>query len=280
MTDFENLVNILVQAGVSSPRLEARLMMAEILQKDSQDISLLKEELSENQKNLLQEFVMRRTQKHEPLDKILGTKGFYKYDFVVNENVLSPRPDTEILLEEALNLSRNKQVSMLDLGTGSGCILLSLLKENPQARGVGVDISDKALQVARQNAKNLGVETQVVWKNLSWDEDDFLAQLQDEFDIIVSNPPYIADEEIPFLEPEVKNYDPILALSGGKDGYKAYRRLAELTPKLLKKNSYILLECGINQAQEVANIFMKQGLSLCKIAKDLQNIERCVILKK
>lgn len=280
MTAFENLVSTLVQAKIPSPRLEARLLLAKVLQKDSQDTALLSAELSEKQESLLHDLVIRRTQKHEPLDKIIGTKGFYKYDFAVNENVLSPRPDTEILLEEALNLSQNKQVSILDLGTGSGCILLSLLKENPQALGVGVDISDKALQVARQNAKNLGVEMQVVWKNLSWDEDDFLAQLQDEFDIIVSNPPYIADEEIPFLEPEVKNYDPILALSGGKDGYVAYRRLAELTPKLLKKGGYLLLECGINQARQVADIFMKEGLSLCKIAKDLQNIERCVILKK
>ena len=242
MTAFENLVSTLVQAKIPSPRLEARLLLAKVLQKDCQDTALLSAELSEKQESLLHDLVIRRAQTHEPLDKIIGTKGFYKYDFAVNENVLSPRPETEILLEEALNLSQNKQVSILDLGTGSGCILLSLLKENPQARGVGVDISDKALEVARQNAKKLEVEAQVEWKNLSWDEDDFLSQLQDKFDIIVSNPPYIADDEIPFLEPEVKNYDPILALSGGKDGYVAYRRLAELTPKLLKKNSYILLE--------------------------------------
>lgn len=280
MTDFENLVNILVQANIASPRLEARLLLAKVLQKDCQDSSLLTVELSQNQKNNLKELIVRRTKNHEPLDKIIGLKGFYKYEFEVNGDVLSPRPDTEILLEEALKLIQNQKVSILDLGTGSGCILLSLLKENPSAQGVGVDVSDKALCVAQKNAKKLGITMQVKWQNISWNETNFLTQINKEFDMIVSNPPYIPDDDIQTLEPEVKQHDPLLALSGGKDGYDAYHRIAELAPKLLKKGGYILLECGVGQASQVADIFMKQGLSLYKIVKDLQNIERCVILKK
>ena len=171
-------------------------------------------------------------------------------------------------------------MSVLDLGTGSGCILLSLLKENPQSEGVGVDISEAALQIARENAKALNVEKQVKWLNLDWFKSDFLQKINAQFDLIVSNPPYIPDKDIAQLEDEVKLYDPLYALSGGEDGLVSYRRIAELAPFLLKEGGYILLECGIGQAQAVADIFMKNNLSFCKILKDLQNIERCVILKK
>ena len=280
MTDYHNLITQLSNAGISSPRLEARLLLAKVLECDDDSAEIFNINLTEENKKKLQDLLDRRIKKREPLDKILGCKEFYKYKFVVNQNVLSPRPDTEILLEEALKLTEKKAVSVLDLGTGSGCLLLSILKENPSAQGVGIDSSEEALQVARINAGKLDVEKQVKWLKADWFDADFLQQVKGPFDLIISNPPYIPNKDIEKLDDEVRLYDPFQALSGGEDGLTSYRRIAELAPFLLNAGGYVLLECGIGQAQAVADIFMEKNLSFCKTLKDLQNIDRCVIVKK
>ena len=280
MAVYHDLISELAAKDIDSPRLEARLMLAEVLQDDATSAAILNAELTEKQQNQLKELVARRTQKHEPLDKILGHKAFYKYDFWVTNDVLSPRPDTEILVEEALRLCPETNTAILDLGTGSGCILLSLLKEKSKAQGVGVDISVTALETARKNAERLKVAEKVRWIKADWFAPDFLGKETMQFDIIVSNPPYIPLQEIKELDDEVKLYDPLVALSGGADGYESYHRLAEVIPPLLKDNGYLLLECGKGQAQTVADIFVEEHLSLCKIAQDLQGIDRCIILKK
>lgn len=280
MNIYNHLIQQLVQAHITVPRLEAKMLLAHLLDKDISDATILEADLTPQQREELEIFIRRRIQSHEPLDKILGIKSFYKYDFMVNHNVLSPRPETEIIVEEALKLLGKKNARILDLGTGSGCILLSLLKELPQSEGVGVDASPEALTVAQKNAQKLDVENQVKWVNCSWFDKDFSQKFSKVFDLIVTNPPYIPDAEIETLDPEVKNYDPRMALSGGEDGYTSYRRIAEIVPLLLTDNGYILLECGHGQAKTVADIFIKQNLSLYKIIKDLQGIERCIILKK
>ena len=183
------------------------------------------------------------------------------------------------MVEAAIHLGqKNKLTRVLDLGTGSGCILLSVIAELPNAKGVGVDISDKALAVAQTNAEMLGLVSRVEFVRGSWFDDDL--GWNNKFDLIVSNPPYIKSEDINKLEPEVKDYDPMLALDGGADGYRDYKKLAERIPSWLKDGGYVLLEVGINQAEDVAQIFQEKGLSLCEIAKDLSGINRCVILKK
>ena len=280
MNKFEDVIQQLVSAGVSSPRLEARLILTHIMGCESSSAKVLNPDLSVQQEKKLNILLEKRIKHHFPLDKILGYKDFYKYTFKVNEDVLSPRPDTEILVEEAIRLMAGRPLDVLDLGTGSGCILLSLLKENPSAKGTGVDISDKALDVARQNAVALGVEKQVKWLHASWFEKDFVGHFTNSFEMIVSNPPYIAEPEIVELDAEVKNHDPLSALSGGKDGMESYQRLAQIIPELLSPNGYVLLECGRGQAQAVAEIFTEQGLKFKNILRDLQGIERCVILKK
>ncbi len=280
MSIYNHLIQQFAQAQISSPRLEARMILAHLLDKDVSDAQILSIELTPQQQETLESLVKRRINNHEPLDKIIGRKSFYKYEFIVNNHVLSPRPETEIIVEEALKLVSKEQNQILDLGTGSGCILLSLLKELPQSQGVGVDISQEALSVAQKNAQNLNLENQSWWIKANWNDQDFLNNFSQKFNIIVSNPPYIADAEIKTLAPEVKDYDPQEALSGGEDGYEAYRRLAEIIPYLLTDNGYILLEGGQDQAETIADIFMKQNLSLYKIVKDLQGIERCIILKK
>lgn len=265
----EEIIKALILAQIPSPRLEANIIIKHAAP-DYPDIT-------DSQKQTINSMLQRRCN-HEPLDKIIGQKEFYKSVFKVNQNVLSPRPDTEILVERALDLmSKDKPYKVLDLGTGSGCILLSLLKECPLALGVGVDISKEALEVAKENAALLGVLKRVEFINKSWNDLDFSLK---PFDIIVSNPPYIESEEIKKLDKEVKDYDPMLALDGGKDGLDCYRDIALLAKKWLKIDGYILLEVGCSQAEPVKNIFKKEGLEFVEFAKDLAEINRCVILKK
>ena len=265
----EEIIENLIKAKIPSPRLETDIILKYASPRYPEMTDLEQQKVLE---------VLKRRVSHEPLDKIIGQKEFYKYNFKVSQDVLSPRPDTEILLENALAIILAENFThILDLGTGSGCILLSLLRELPTATGIGVDISKKALDVAKQNAALLEVNDRVQFINSDWNK---LTLTSDLIDMIVSNPPYIKSNEIETLEKEVKDYDPLLALDGGTDGLNCYRDIARLAPKLLKKNGYILLEVGYNQAKEVGEIFKHQGFKHIKTVKDLANIDRCVILKK
>lgn len=276
---FMQIIQQFSNAGIESPRLEARILLAYVLGCETSDI-IGDIKLNARQYAMLQELLQRRLA-HEPLDKIIGRREFYKYTFHTSEAVLSPRPDTEILVEEALKIiPSEKNVCILDLGTGSGCIIATLLAERPQASGVAVDVSVAALQVAQKNAEMLGISKRLQLLQGDWFAADFTAQIEDKFDFIVTNPPYIPTADIATLEPEVKNYDPLSALDGGPDGFASYRRIAQLTPFLLKKGGYILLEAGYNQAEEIAHIFVAQGLQLKNVACDLAGIQRCVILQK
>lgn len=265
----EELIAALVKAGISSPRLETDIIL-------KYAAPLYPKMTEEERKKALT--MLQRRLSHEPLDKIVGEREFYKSVFKVNQDVLTPRPDTEILVEEAINLLQEKQAGIvLDLGTGSGCILLSILKDCPYMKGIGVDISGRALDVAKENAQRLGVEDRCRFQNCSWQQ---LEIASESVDIIVTNPPYIASQEIETLETEVKDYDPRVALDGGDDGYKCYQEIAKIAPNILKKDGYILIEAGVEQAQKISEIFEKEGLVLYKIVKDLGGINRCVILKK
>ena len=264
----DELIQALIAAKVSSPRLETDIILKNVAP-DYPEISVA--EISQARE------MLKRRLNHEPLDKIIGYREFYKYRFKVSSDVLTPRPDTEILVEEALSLIPvDKPCRILDLGTGSGCILLSLLKERPKAHGVGVDKSAAALTIAKENALGLGVENRVEFINKSWNEIEW----NNKFDIIVSNPPYIPTEEIETLEPEVKDYDPLMALDGGPSGLDCYKEIAAIAPQIMSDNACLLFEVGYNQANEVVNICKSTGLKLIKIAQDLAGINRCIILKK
>ncbi len=275
---FLQAVQTLAEAQIENPRLETRLIFADVLHCSPseifQDISLTSPEIEKINDMLAQRL------KHKPLDKILGHREFYKYDFIVNEDVLSPRPDTEILVEAALEILHNiSNAKILDLGCGSGCIIETLLKEIPSASGCAVDISANALKIAQKNADNLAVNEHLCFINANWFTDDFTAQIGDKFDVIVSNPPYIPSADIAVLDTEVKDYDPLLALDGGQSGFESYKRIAQIAPKLLNNGGYILLEAGYGQAKQIANIFITQGFDLLKIVNDLSDIERCVVLR-
>lgn len=207
-----------------------------------------------------------------PVDKIIGLRGFYKHDFIINEDVLSPRPDTECLVEAAIEFAKqSKAKNILDLGLGSGCILLSILKDVPQLYGTGVDISKKALEVAQQNITALDLSDRTNLICGSW----FDLNLSEKFDIITSNPPYIKTSEIETLEVEVKNHDPLLALDGGENGLRDYIQIAKIAANLLSENGRIFLEVGYNQAQDVIEIF--KDYKHIQTIKDLGGMQRCVV---
>lgn len=271
--DLNEVVRLLVAGNIPSPRLEARILLEYVGGSPFAEVDGKTEQK-------LRRLVERRLA-HTPLDKLLGRREFYKNEFVVNEDVLTPRPDTEILVEAAIGLIRqNGFKNVLDLGTGSGCIILSLLDDCPQLRGTAVDKSAAALETARRNASRLGLTERISFVLGSWFADDFVQKTGDGFDLIVSNPPYIPTADIDALEPEVREHDPLSALDGGVDGFAHYQQIASLTPLLLNKGGYILLEAGIGQARRVAEIFAGGGLNLVEIRPDLAGTERCVILKK
>ncbi len=275
---YDEAVFCLSKAQIPSPRLEARLMLLEALGLSADETVPFSASTGEWQKVFFDTMLAKRL-RHFPLCKILGRKGFYKYDFIVNEQVLSPRPDTEILVEAAVEFSQKYGLrQMVDFGTGSGCILLSVLGDISQMEGTGVDISAEALDIAARNAENLGLSSRAEWIKAGWFDKDIVARLEQKYDLMVSNPPYIPSGDIAALEEEVREHDPILALDGGKDGLRDYRRLAEIAPLILRPGAYIMLEAGIGQADAIASVFMQQGFALEQIRQDLNGIPRCVIL--
>ena len=211
----------------------------------------------------LNSFISRRLA-GEPVAKIIGKKGFWKDDFFVSKDVLDPRPDSETLIEAVLEKfpDKNQTLRILDLGTGSGCLLLSLLGEYKDATGVGIDISEKALAIAKQNKGNKAAE--FIRRDMRQDLSDL-----GQFDIMISNPPYIPTAEIQTLERDVKDYDPLLALDGGADGLDFYRALAKqhLAPALF-------IEIGKDQEQQIIPLFEQQGWQFVQSWKDLGGITR------
>lgn len=277
--NFNDIVTAL-KGEVASPRLETRMILGHILSRESNDISPEEYELDEEQFSELRDIISKRLSKY-PLDKLLGEKDFYKYRFKVSEDVLSPRPDTEVLVEAAVRLvSEQKLQTVLDMGTGSGCIILSLLAEFENLTGAAIDISEKALEIAKENARRLGLSNRIKFYHQSWFNEKMEQVLGERYDMIVSNPPYIATSEIDWLERDVKDHDPRLALDGGDDGYKHYRQIAKAAYGLLKQGGYILLEGGINQAEEIRKIFENENFEHKETCMDLAGIKRCIILKK
>ncbi len=209
---------------------------------------------------------------------ILGEREFWGLPFKVSPAVLVPRPDSETVIEAVLGLmpQRDRAWRILDLGTGSGCLLLTLLREYPQARGVGLDASPEALSMARENADTLGVSARVRLAAGDWRRAGWAGELGGPFDLVVSNPPYIDSGAIDGLMPEVARHEPRLALDGGSDGLDAYRLIAAAAPALVAGGGHIVVEVGEGQAADVAGLFALAGLRPLAPWKDLGGIERVV----
>lgn len=262
---------ILKQAGNQDPRREARMLLAFTEGVSAESLIAYPErELSDPDRASA---AIHRRAAGEPVSRIVGRRGFWKDDFLIGPDTLDPRPDTETLIEEVLDLlpDRPRVARILDLGVGSGCLLLSLLREFPTASGVGVDISDGAVKATLSNAREMGLEDRVEVAVGNWFEG-----LADRFDLIVSNPPYIRTGEIQTLDRDVREHDPMRALDGGADGLDCYRVIVPAAREALKPGGFLVLEVGAGQASDVSSFCVRDGFSRIRVRRDLAGIERCV----
>jgi len=269
-------INILQKSKISNPQLDSEILLSISIKKDKKHIilnpkELLSSEQSEKFKNLIE-----RRKKGEPVAYLTNKKEFWKNEFFVNKDVLIPRPDTELIIEQVLKIySEEAQLQVLDIGTGSGCILLSILKERPNFYGTGIDISKKSINVSKFNTKQLNLTNRVKIYHSSVDNFKI-----GKYGLIVSNPPYIELFNLKYLEKDVVNFEPKLALSGGFDGFSKIRKVINKAGTLIKKNGKFILEIGFNQKNKVKEILKEEGFYVNKAIKDYGNNDRCIISTK
>jgi release factor glutamine methyltransferase len=261
--------------GIDSPRLTMELLVAHVLKLNRIELYLqFDRPLTDVELTQLRGMVKRRAMR-EPLQYILGEAHFYKRTFEVTPSVLIPRPETELLVEEALR--RVHSLRCLDVGTGSGCIGVTIALERPETEVVAIDASAAALDVARRNAERLGA------RNISFHQADFFddeaMRRLGSFDLVISNPPYISSSEIGGLEPEVRDHEPQMALTDGADGFRFYHRFIELAPHLLRDDASLFLEIGYGQAGRLATTF-RQARFEVDVLTDLDRIERILWARK
>jgi release factor glutamine methyltransferase len=263
-------------AGISHARREARLLVAATLDWDAARVIAFPDvELPPEVNRRLQDMIARRSAR-EPVSRILGYREFWSLRFDLSPDTLDPRPDSETLIEATLAAldDRERAYRVLDFGTGSGCLLLSLLSELPNAVGTGVDLSEGALDTARRNAAALGLAGRARFVCANWGEG-----LSGDCDVILANPPYIASVELGRLMLEVACYEPRLALDGGADGLRAYRALAPEIARLLAPDGIAVVEVGAGRAADATAILAEAGLALRAVRHDLSGVDRCIVLR-
>ena len=269
-------LNILKNKSILSAKLDSEILMAKALGKKREyiilnDDKIIKEQNLKYFKKLVHERATRK-----PIAYLLKKKFFWNSEFYVNKNTLIPRPDTEIILEQVLKFTKNKNyLNILDIGVGSGCILLSILKERKNFYGTGIDISRNSLDICKMNAKKLLLERRV--KFFKSDVDKFAIG---KYDLIVSNPPYIKTSYLKYLESDVIKFEPKLALDGGLDGLSVIRKVIKKSSELLKKNGKFILEIGFDQKNKVIKLLNNESFYINSTVKDLANNDRCIISTK
>ena len=278
--NYRNLIlrgtKILKNNSILTADIDAELLLSISLKKSRSNILLnLDQDLSNKQIEKYIDLIHRRKNK-EPLSFIDGKRFFWKNDFKIDKYVLTPRFETELLVEAVLkNLKFHKRISVLDIGTGSGCIIISLLKEKQNWKGTAVDISKFALKNAKTNAKMQQVYNRI--KFINSDIDKFCGR---KYDLIVSNPPYINKIGYNSLDNSVKDYEPERALYGGVDGYNIIEKVIKKSKTILKNNGLLAIEIGMGQKFKTSNLLNNNGFYILKIIKDYQNIQRCILAKK
>ena len=278
--NIENILNegisIRQKNKIANPQLDSEILLSNSIKRDKKHIILNpKEVLNSEQLGKFKNLIERR-KKGEPIAYLINKKEFWKDEFFVNKDVLIPRPDSELIIEQVLKIySKDDQLQILDIGTGSGCILLSILKERSNFYGTGIDISKKSINVSKFNAKQLNLTNRVKFFHSSVDNFN-----NGKYDIIVSNPPYIEQLSLKYLEKDVVNFEPKLALSGGFDGFSKIRKVINKASILIKKNGKFILEIGFNQKNKVIKILKEEGFYVNKAIKDYGNNDRCVISTK
>jgi len=269
-------INILQKNKIANPQLDSEILLSDSIKRDKKHIILNPKEILNSEQLVKFKSLIERRKKGEPIAYLINKKEFWKDEFFVNKDVLIPRPDSELIIEQVLKIYlKDVQLQVLDIGTGSGCILLSILKERSNFYGTGIDISKKSINISKFNAKQLNLTNRVKFFHSSVDNFN-----NGKYDMIVSNPPYIEQLSLKYLEKDVVNFEPKLALSGGFDGFSKIRKVINKTNNLIKKNGKFILEIGFNQKNKVIKILKEEGFYVNKAIKDYGNNDRCIISTK
>jgi len=261
--------------NIISYLLDAEIILADILGVERESL------ITNNKANISQKIVskyneaIQRRIKNEPIAYILGKKEFWSENFIVDKSTLVPRPETELLIHKLVNIYKNRKINILDIGTGTGCILLSLLKELYNSRGIGIDISSRAIRIAKINSKNLNLTNRAKFKNFDLDKYEMA-----KFDLIVSNPPYIPSQEIRKLSKDITNFEPRKALDGGPDGLDLIKKIIYKSNILLKKSGILAIEIGFGQYRTVSEILNSYKFREFSKIYDNNNNVRCIITTK
>ena len=261
---------------ISNSQLDSEILMAKTINKDRKYMLLNSEALiSQKDLNSFYKLIHLRSLGN-PVAYLTNKKNFWNSEFFVTKHTLIPRPDTELIIENALKFTKQKnKISILDIGVGSGCILLSILKERKNFYGTGIDVSEKCLNISKINAISLNVDTRLKLFKSNIDKFNF-----GKYDLIVSNPPYINKSKIKYLEKGVAEFEPKLALDGGLDGLSEIRKVIKKSSELIKKNGKFILEIGFDQKNKVINLIKKEGFYINSTHKDLANNDRCIVSTK
>ena len=262
--------------NIPSYQIDSEILMTKVIQKDKKYVILNPNKiLDEKKSNYYKNLIISRSF-GKPIAYLIGKKSFWKYEFEISEDVLIPRPDTETIIEQVLRITRKKsKLKVLDIGVGSGCIILTILKEKPDFHGIGVDLSQKCIDISKINARKLGINNRV--KFYKSDIDNFK---MGKYDLIISNPPYIKTFDLKYLERDVIDFEPTNALNGGLDGLSGIKKVINNSTKLIKKNGKLVLEIAFDQKNLVIKLLRNKGFYINKIVKDYANNYRCVVSTK
>ena len=261
---------------IGSALLDSELLLSKVIKKDRKFILLnVDKELSQNEQDSFKKLILKRS-RGKPLAYLTGIKSFWKHDFKVSEKVLIPRPDTEIIIEQVLKIYKNKDyINFLEVGVGSGCIALSILKEKKSFLGTGIDLSQNCIEICKYNAKKLDIRNRI--KLFKSDVDNLIFR---KYDLIISNPPYIKKFDLNKLNREVINYEPKLALDGGLEGLSVIRKVIKKSSELIKTNGKLILEIGHDQKEIVKKMLNQNDFYVNETIKDLAKNDRCIISTK